>query len=511
MRNLITKAENFKRIEFWAATALFVFVVFFFITDGIDAEFHRFDAPNRYLFDEANVNFHYYSNYFIPKLIRYFIIFPAFLYANFVLVPGLLQKRDVGINVFMLVILFIVLGSVFGTTDTYIKAYMLAADKPIGNIYTHMFIKAFAEVARLAFIFAIYTALKRASIYLLSSSENLKARYPYVTNGGLTVFVIWLIILFLLLVGDADGPVIMGWMLVVPSGIAIYWLSFHNVIPRSLNKKKPFLWYLGVVLLILLAGSFPIAFVMAAFLRHGDVGIALASLNFFVQLLITAPLSWVLFKRHIKGNEEVYALRTELGQTNANLDFLRSQINPHFLFNALNTLYGAAIEEKAEKTSEGIERLGDMMRFMLQENMQDKIPLSREIDYLTNYISLQRLRTDSNPNVKIEERIERTVHLVQIAPMFLIPFVENAFKHGISFREPSNIKISLEFKENTLYFDVYNNKHERPQIDPEKNKSGIGLNNVKQRLQLLYPGKHELVIRETGKEFFVHLTIRLSK
>jgi LytS/YehU family sensor histidine kinase len=100
---------------------------------------------------------------------------------------------------------------------------------------------------------------------------------------------------------------------------------------------------------------------------------------------------------------------------------------------------------------------------------------------------------------------------VQIAPMFLIPFVENAFKHGISFREPSNIKISLEFKENTLYFDVYNNKHERPQNDPEKNKSGIGLNNVKQRLQLLYPGRHELIIRETGKEFFVHLTIQLTR
>jgi sensor histidine kinase YesM len=313
------------------------------------------------------------------------------------------------------------------------------------------------------------------------------------------------------MVADAGGEAILGWMLVVPCGIALYWLAFYNLIPRALTKTKPFLWYLGVVLLILMAFSVPVAFVMAAFLRHGDVGIALASLNFFVQLLITAPLSWVLFKRYLKGNEEVYALRTELGQTNANLDFLRSQINPHFLFNALNTLYGAAIEEKAERTSEGIERLGDMMRFMLQENMQDKIPLSREIDYLTNYISLQRLRTDSNPNVVIEERIERTVHLVQIAPMFLIPFVENAFKHGISFRESSNIKISLEFKENTLYFDVYNNKHERPQIDPEKNKSGIGLNNVKQRLQLLYPGKHDLVIRETGKEFFVHLTIRLSK
>jgi LytS/YehU family sensor histidine kinase len=94
--------------------------------------------------------------------------------------------------------------------------------------------------------------------------------------------------------------------------------------------------------------------------------------------------------------------------------------------------------------------------------------------------------------------------------MLLIPFVENAFKHGISFREVSHIKVTLEIKNNTLYFDVYNSKHARQENDPEKDKSGVGLENVKQRLKLLYPGKHELILRETSKEFFVHLTIQLS-
>jgi two-component system LytT family sensor kinase len=106
--------------------------------------------------------------------------------------------------------------------------------------------------------------------------------------------------------------------------------------------------------------------------------------------------------------------------------------------------------------------------------------------------------------------IEQPVQPVQIAPMLLIPCVENAIKHGISFRETSHIRISLELRERMLYFDVYNTKHMRPENDPEKNRSGIGLNNVKQRLQLLYPMKHELIIRETAKDFFVHLTIRLS-
>ncbi len=102
-------------------------------------------------------------------------------------------------------------------------------------------------------------------------------------------------------------------------------------------------------------------------------------------------------------------------------------------------------------------------------------------------------------------------NVFRITPMLLISFVENAFKHGIGFRNPSEIKVTLEIKDSTLYFDVYNSKHARQDNDPEKDKSGIGLENVKQRLKLAYPNKHELIIRETTREFFVHLTIQLAK
>jgi LytS/YehU family sensor histidine kinase len=255
---------------------------------------------------------------------------------------------------------------------------------------------------------------------------------------------------------------------------------------------------------------FPITVFYITVVGEGDLIFSLTFLNSIFQLFITVPVTWALYKRYIKGNEEIIFLQKELKQSAANIDFLRSQINPHFLFNALNTIYGTAIQEKAERTSEGIEKLGDMMRFMLQENMQEKISLSREVDYLNNYISLQRLRTDTNPCITINTSIQEPGSTYQIAPMLLIPFVENAFKHGISFREPSEIRVTLSLKDNILYFDVHNSKHEKPASDPEKNKSGIGLNNVKQRLQLSYPGKHELVFRETGKDFFVHLTIHLS-
>lgn len=266
-----------------------------------------------------------------------------------------------------------------------------------------------------------------------------------------------------------------------------------------------------ILFIVLMAWGAILKLVVGEILR-GDTAplAALWIFNSVLQMFITIPVTWLLYKRHVKGNEQLNVLKKELGQSNASIDFLRSQINPHFLFNALNTIYGTALQEGAERTGEAVQKLGDMMRFMLQENMQDKIPLSREIEYLNNYISIQKLRTDSNPNIRIETDIQENLTLFQIAPMLLIPFVENAFKHGISFREPSHIKIRLEVKDQRLYFEVYNLKHSRYNNDPEKYKTGIGLENVKQRLELMYPRKHELVIGNTEKEFFVHLTIQFA-
>jgi hypothetical protein len=316
--------------------------------------------------------------------------------------------------------------------------------------------------------------------------------------------------MLLLVIGRAEGEVILIWGIGIPFAILFYCYSLYALIPASVGKKRPFWSYISRALLVLIVSFIPVFFFVLLLTNESEAALALASLNIPFHLLVIAPLSWLLYKKRMQGKVELYTLKKELGQSHANLDFLRSQINPHFLFNALNTIYGTAIQEKAERTCEAVERLGDMMRFMLQENMQEKISLIREIDYLNNYISLQKLRTDSNPIVKIEAHIEPQGHIVQISPMLLIPFVENAFKHGISLREPSHIRVTLDMKDQMLYFDVNNSKHIKPENDPEKDKSGIGLQNVRQRLELLYPNRHELMIRETGKEFFVHLTIQLN-
>jgi two-component system LytT family sensor kinase len=331
------------------------------------------------------------------------------------------------------------------------------------------------------------------------------------TRESIIIISVWLSITAFVIFANPWSEFLTSWIITIPAGWFMYHVSFRWLFPKALTFRFSFLFY-ALCIGLYCIGVFLVAAMLLSIIYYDeDFFISAASITFFT-LPIVALMQWFIFKRFARKNEELFVLKKELGQTEANVDMLRSQINPHFLFNALNTLYGLAIHEKAERTSEAIEKLGSMMRFMLQENVQEKISLNRDLEYLHNYIALQRLRTDINTNIRIQIAIPQSVDpVVQIAPMLLIPFIENAFKHGISLRDESQIRISLELNQSTLYFDVFNTKHIRSENDPEKNSNGIGLMNVKQRLQLVYPGKHELVIRETAHDYFVHLVITLGR
>src|SRR5262249_44042658 len=136
------------------------------------------------------------------------------------------------------------------------------------------------------------------------------------------------------------------------------------------------------------------------------------------------------------------------------------------------------------------------------------IDMHKEIEYLKNYIALQKLRMQSSPGIIIEDNIIEQNCNHKIAPMLLIPLVENAFKHGISLKERSWIKINLECTASKIVFEVRNSMHEKTNKDPEKDRSGIGLKNVIERLKLIYPGKFDTSVNGDGKEFFVQLAIQ---
>jgi LytS/YehU family sensor histidine kinase len=227
-----------------------------------------------------------------------------------------------------------------------------------------------------------------------------------------------------------------------------------------------------------------------------------------ILLVIAIPVSWLLYLQQ-KEKLATLQLKKDLGKTTADLAFLRSQIHPHFLFNTLNTLYGTALQENATRTAEGVQRLGDMMRFLLHENHRDFIPLNREIEYLQNYIALQRLRIAQSAGITFETTIHACSRDFQVAPMLLIPFVENSFKHGIRLTSPSFIKIHFNCDDKGIYLDVVNSLHPKRTYEGMSEHSGVGLQNVQQRLQLIYPGKHSLLIQQDDTTFKVRLHISM--
>jgi two-component system LytT family sensor kinase len=374
------------------------------------------------------------------------------------------------------------------------------------------FSRGFSTATLFLLIYGGYILIREGIIYqynIYKAKQNLSSR---ILREIISVVSAWLALLFPVLV--INGPFFNGigpfYLVVLPFCFCIYFINLYWLIP--LYKKGVFpqmgTYLLGLITVAVMLGMLEIAMLMQ--FRPGLSMLGHIVFYWLPPLALTAGLSWAVYLTNAKTYQQLSTLKTALGASDANLQFLRSQINPHFLFNVLNTLYGTALKEKAEKTGEGIQKLGDMMRFMLHENNQDIIPLSREMEYLHNYIDLQNLRVALSDNIEIKTDITDKYNTLNIAPMLLIPFIENAYKHGLSFKQRSWINISLQLTDGVLQLDVYNSLHQGKENDPEKERSGIGLENVKQRLQLLYPQKHELVIRQNASEFFIHLTLQLS-
>ena len=195
-------------------------------------------------------------------------------------------------------------------------------------------------------------------------------------------------------------------------------------------------------------------------------------------------------------------LRTEL-------NFLKSQINPHFLFNTLNNLYAIAERRENRELADGISELANLMRYMLYDCKAERVPLSKELTFLKSIIEIQRLRIAEEDEVVLAFDVEGNYNSKEIAPLILVPFVENAFKHGISPENQSFIKIALLVEENALSFEVRNSVFKDKKNELETH-SGIGLENVKRRLELIYPEKYSLDILEENEVFKIKLKLELD-
>ncbi len=210
---------------------------------------------------------------------------------------------------------------------------------------------------------------------------------------------------------------------------------------------------------------------------------------------IRVAIQWFTTEKQ-KEELEIQRLNDELG-------LLKAQINPHFLFNSLNTVYSLARKNSAD-TEGFVLKLSEILRYVIYESSVQNVPLSKELCYIQNYIELQKFRIDKNMRIEYTQCGDTDRLLIE--PMLLITFVENAFKHGISYLEGSFIQVNVCIKQNCLHLTVMNT-YNKESVASEY--GGIGLKNVSKRLQLSYPSLHELNITDDNKTYTVHLSIQL--
>jgi len=207
-------------------------------------------------------------------------------------------------------------------------------------------------------------------------------------------------------------------------------------------------------------------------------------------------------------NDQLKDKALENQKISTELSFLKSQINPHFFFNVLHTIYGLT-ERAPEKAKDSIYTLSHMMRYVLYETKNDNTTLEKELLFIDNYNKLMQLRLPENTQIIFDKPSAGTD--IEIAPMLFLPFIENAYKHGISTIYPSYIYIGISLMGNSLLLEVRNSNFNEKANDMEES-NGIGLNNTRRRLNLLYPDRHSLKITDNKnlKEFTIQLKLFLS-
>ncbi len=292
------------------------------------------------------------------------------------------------------------------------------------------------------------------------------------------------------------------------SGVLLitFYFNYFVLIPKLLVSRRNGLYILCLLLMIAavlaLLGAI---FFFSDFSPQGLMEIDPIVEKIIPVIMVNAVALWLL----AIGSSILWTFYNRLKQAeherlSAQIASLKSQINPHFLFNTLNNIYATVIDS-SPKAADMIDKLSEMMRYTMRDTQQDFVLLEDELNYINNYIELQRMRLDRS--VTLEYSCVEPVPDLQIAPMLLIPFVENAFKHGVNSEQKSHIQIEIMMNKQELRLSVANNKVNIQQNMYEK--SGLGIENTKHRLNLIYPSKHLLVINDTEKQFLVSLYINL--
>jgi two-component system LytT family sensor kinase len=333
------------------------------------------------------------------------------------------------------------------------------------------------------------------------------------------LFWIFIVSLFTFVYGVRSGnyfeitKILMG---TLPIDIGFTYFVLYFLIPRYLLQRR-YVMFAGTLLVtftIVVIVEWTINYfimyplVYADYAKWKDKMHYLSGDAFFLYITIgfvVLSASVIKLAKYWFGSQQAQAV-LEIQNRKSELALLRSQVNPHFLFNTLNNI-DALIRRDPDKASDSILKLSWIMRYFIYEADTDKVQLTKEIEYLESFIDLQRIRYRNT--AYIEYTVTGDPGNLEIAPMLFVPFVENAFKHGVRRDQVPGIVISLEISDPNIRFLVWN-YYDPGNTSVKDPVQGIGLKNVEKRLELLYPGRYELKITEDGGKFRTELTIRLK-
>ncbi len=227
--------------------------------------------------------------------------------------------------------------------------------------------------------------------------------------------------------------------------------------------------------------------------------------NFLLMMVVLGFSSGMAIVQQMRKNETKQK-EIDKARVDSELAFLKNQISPHFFFNSLNNIY-ALVAIDSVKAQKAIEKLSVLMRYLIYDSDVKTVELNKEFEFTQNYIDLMEQRL--NPKVKLEVNIQKKLPGIEIPPLMFIPFIENAFKHGISYREESFISIDLNIENNQVIFNCRNSIPQK--ADKSAKKGGIGISNIKKRLELIYGDEAQLKLDNEDRVYSVHLSIPLKE
>ena len=327
--------------------------------------------------------------------------------------------------------------------------------------------------------------------------------------------VFWILVFIMLLFYGQDGQLsileVIRNLINVSFYMLVVYINLGYLIPRFLNQKN-FMTY--VMLLLAMVAVFTPIKVLLLYITYEEAEpremLVMNQHAIFLLLFLIAGGSTVIkiisdWQRHQRDRKDLETRRMQ-----SEIKFLKSQINPHFLFNTLNSLYALTLM-KSDKAPEIVIKLSEMMRYMLYESNERRVPLQKEVNYIENYLELETLRQSGRPDIQF--KVEGAVNEQTIAPLLFIPFLENSFKHGLNHQiNEGYVHVTMKVFENKLLLRIVNSKPSTPppEAPSDKKSGGIGLVNVQRRLNLLYPNQFKLDISDSETEHIVELSLALT-